>query len=239
MNPNPPRQKSDLFWNLLTILVLLGALIVIVIAGVIFNNPDSAINPFRPPELPALASLPTDSVESTLTPASAAGVENAATAPFIPSVTPALIIQSPTPANPSPVPTLEAPPNPGVFDFVVLDEPLALPADEYDPARGCEWMGVAGQVFDLQGLPVRGLRVLVRAVLDGQSVEVIGMSGTAQIYGPSGYEIRLADRPISSNGQAAIQLIDQAGLPLSEAFVFDTSDSCEENLLLIDFQEIR
>jgi hypothetical protein len=239
VNPNPSKFNSDLIWDILTILALTAVLVVAAAVAVVFVNPYSGINPFPPPALPALGSLPSGPVGSSGQPTSPTVSPTGATAPVTPSADSGMLILSPTPPSSNPVSPTEPTQAPLGFDFVILDEPLGMPASEYDPARGCDWMGVAGQVYDIQGSPVKGLRVVVRAELDGNTVEMIAMSGTADLYGPSGYEIRLADRPIASSGKAAIQLIDQAGLPLSQVYLFDTSESCDENLILIDFQEIR
>jgi hypothetical protein len=239
VNPDTSNPKKDLLLNLLTVVILTCALVIAAVVAVIFINPASPLNPLRPPELPALASLPTSLPEASESPVGASEAPESAPETAAPSDTHGLVVITPTPPGPNSISPTESRPESASFDFVVLEAPLALPASEYDSSRGCDWMGVAGQVFDIQGAPVRGLRVAVRATLEGNRIEMIGMSGTAELYGPSGYEIRLADRPIASSGQAEIQLIDQAGLPLSEAFLFDTSDSCDENLILIDFQEIR
>ncbi len=239
MSPDANPKKSEFLWNLLSILVLLGILVVTAVVLVIFINPSSGVNPFPPPALPELASLPTNPPGSIAPAATPARPEPAATEPIAASATSTMVVIVPTTAAEAAGQPSEAPETPDLDEFAAIEERLPLPASEYDPARGCDWMGVAGQVYDIQGAPIKGIRVYVRAVLDGSPIELIGMSGTALIYGESGYEIKLADQPIASNGQATIQLIDQAGLPLSSAYPFDTFDTCDENLILIDFQEIR
>lgn len=47
------------FWNLLTVLAFLAALVVILIFGYIFLFPDSFLNPLAPPPLPTQLTLPT------------------------------------------------------------------------------------------------------------------------------------------------------------------------------------
>lgn len=232
-------KKSEFLWNVFTILILLAILVVAAAVLVIFINPASGLNPFPPPTLPELASLPTASSGSSAAATATMATAPAATQPITASATAAVVVMTPTTSILPTAQPSEAPETPDLDEFVAIEEGLPLPASEYDPARGCDWMGVAGQVYDIQGLPIKGIRVLVRAVLDGSPIELIGMSGTALIYGESGYEVKLADWPVASSGQATIQLIDQAGLPLSGAYPFDTYDNCDENLILIDFQEIR
>ncbi len=100
-------------------------------------------------------------------------------------------------------------------------------------------MGIAGQVFDLQGTPVRGIRVVLQGALEGQQIESISMSGTALQYGTAGYELYLGEKTIASTGQLTVQLVDQAGLPLSAKIPFDTYADCKQNLIWLDFTEIR
>jgi len=236
---NPKRKhKSDLIWNILSILALVGILVVTAIFLIIYINPQTELNPWRPLTPPALAVFstlaePTETPvivpllteEVTLTPSAANTSEPVGISPTITAFPPELMTEEPQSEI--------------LFEFEVIGESLPLPASEYDPARGCDWMGVAGQVFDIQGTPVKGIRVSLRAELEDRSIDLVVISGTAPGYGESGYEFRLSDRPIASSGQAHIQLIDQAGLPLSDIFTFNTFDDCDANLILIDFYEIR
>jgi hypothetical protein len=68
---------------------------------------------------------------------------------------------------------------------------------------------------------------------------MVTISGTAPQYGQAGYEFKLADQPIDSVQSLYVQLLDQADLPLSEKYYFDTFNDCEKNLVLINFKQIR
>jgi hypothetical protein len=46
------------FWDLLTIVVLVGIAVVIIVVVAIFMNPDSGINPFPRPTLPPTIMVP-------------------------------------------------------------------------------------------------------------------------------------------------------------------------------------
>jgi len=111
----------------------------------------------------------------------------------------------------------------------------------YHPELGCEWMGVGGQVVDLSDAPVTGLIVRLGGRLPGVKIEenTISLTGVALNYGRSGYEFKLADQPIASQGLLWVQLINQSGVPISEKVYFDTFDSCTQNLILIDFKQTR
>ena len=64
------------------------------------------------------------------------------------------------------------------------------------------------------------------------------LSGMAPDYGEGGYELTISDSPAASNGELWIQLLDQANLPLSEKIYFQTFDSCDSNLVMINFVQI-
>ena len=50
---------------------------------------------------------------------------------------------------------------------------------------------------------------------------------------------QLADQPIASNNSLWVQLINQAGTPISDKVFFSTYESCTQNLILIDFKQTR
>jgi hypothetical protein len=97
---------------------------------------------------------------------------------------------------------------------------------------------VAGQVFDSDGSPVSGILVETGGSFGEVDFSGITLSGQAPDYGEGGYEITLNDTPVVSEGIAWIQLVDQAGLPLSEQIYFETFDSCDSNLIRITFVQI-
>lgn len=99
-------------------------------------------------------------------------------------------------------------------------------------------MGVAGQIFDNEGIPVSGILVEAGGTLAGLEISGITLSGMAPDYGEGGYELTLSDSPAASNGELWIQLLDQANLPLSEKIYFQTFDSCDSNLVKINFTQI-
>jgi len=106
---------------------------------------------------------------------------------------------------------------------------------------GCNWLGVGGQAVDMSGAPVVGLIVRIGGILPGVTLPdpLMSLTGVALNYGRAGYEFTLADHPIASLGSLWIQLLDSSGTPLSEQFFFETYDSCDKNLIIIDFKQIR
>jgi hypothetical protein len=79
--------------------------------------------------------------------------------------------------------------------------------------------------------------VLVEAggTLGEITVSRLTLSGSALNYGEAGYELPLNDTPLETDGEAWIQLLDQANLPLSDKIFLRTYDSCDSNLIRINF----
>jgi hypothetical protein len=100
------------------------------------------------------------------------------------------------------------------------------------PESGCNWMGVAGQIFDAEGLPTGGLVIVVEGQINGQFVEALGFTGLAKVYGPEGYEVVLADR--AQPGVFWLQVFDLNSKPLSNIIEFEMTGDCEQNLALIN-----
>jgi len=237
--PAPP-SRSGKVWNILTILTLVSALCVGIVYLIVFINPNVGFNPFPPPRMPHAFALdtPTPTPKSVLPPTWTPEGEP----PQPPTEVP---LPSNTPESlPEEQPIEEVTPE-VIGDMpVVLHEgsPTYMSSYGSHPDLGCDWMGVAGQVLDINGAPVTGMFVELGGTLGGKSVgspTLLGMTGTATYYGPAGYEFKLADQPIASNGTLWIQVLDQAGLPLSEKHYFYTFEDCEQNLIIIFFQKVK
>ncbi len=101
---------------------------------------------------------------------------------------------------------------------------------------GCDWMGVGGQVLDVNGAPVQDFIVVeVSGRIAGLPVDELTAVGMAPAYGPAGFEITLANQPLGSTGALQIRLYDRDLNPLSAPVTFDTIPNCDENLILINF----
>lgn len=112
--------------------------------------------------------------------------------------------------------------------------PLTMPNFAH-PESGCNWMGIAGQVFDTQGNPTRNILVNVGGVLNGKAVDMLSMTGLATNYGPAGYESVLANAVNANTGTLWVQLYDLSGNPLSDKVQIDTYADCQRNLTLVNF----
>jgi hypothetical protein len=103
---------------------------------------------------------------------------------------------------------------------------------------GCNWFGIAGQIFDLEQLPVPDLVVKAGGFIGGQEIFGLTLSGLAGMYGPGGYEIVLGDQPFDSKDAIWIQLYDMSGTPLSAPAYIDTVADCGENLIILNFSQL-
>ncbi len=103
--------------------------------------------------------------------------------------------------------------------------------------KGCNWMGVAGQVFDKAGKPVVGLVVVVEGFLGQRVLDEVMLTGLSTPYGPGGYEIVLDTKTVASSNSLFISLYDLAGKPLTHPIPFDTFADCTRNLIVINFKQ--
>ena len=228
-------RQTTLVWNILTVIVLIGALCLACGFLTVFLNPQSGLNPFPPPTLPALA--------PTITPS-----------PTLRMLLPPTWTPTPPPPptdTPTPEPTYTLtpegalPPTEGTRDpaqgmpFVIQDGfPQYIP-NIYHPDAGCNWQGIGGQVTGLNGGPVLFLSIRLGGSLNGEAVDLLTISGTAPQYGQAGFEFTLGEQPVDSAQSLYVELLDQADLPLSEKFYFDMFSDCEKNLILINFKQIH
>ena len=210
----------------------------------VFLNPDSALNPFPPPTLPpTVTPLPevTPVLPGSPVPTSTHTLTPSPTATGTPTRMPT---RTATPTGtPTLTPTTTSSLTPVRYAYRVQPgTPTYLPAQTLFPDRGCNWLGVTGQILDAQGRPVpEPFFLLVQGKVNGQIVRLIGYAGTAPQLGEvegqvSGFDIKIADQPFASTGVFTLQLFDlNTGKPLSEPVPFDTFADCERNAILINF----
>ena len=248
-NFDEPERKSSGFsmpafglWDILTIVVLLvtGCLGFYFIT--IFNDPGSALNLLKPAYI--LTPSPTITpiqLEPTWTPTATVFVPPTET--LLPSITPPATstLANLVPATDTPVPTntptitptpkaLFSPSSVNSIESVII--PHLLNAS-------CNWQGVGGTVDDQNSSPIIGIVVRLGGTLSGKSLEMTTVSGISPEYGKSGFEFVLGDTPVDSRDTLYVQLLDQAGLPLSDRVYIDTSSDCKKNLVLVRFKKNR
>lgn len=229
-------------WDILTIAVLL---ITVCVGGyflAIFIDPGSSLNPLKPAQfLTPTATFTPIQLDATWTPTPTIVVSPTAT--LVPSITPPATV---TPANfvpatntPRATATLTITPTPKApFSVTSVNEIESVIIPHLMDA-GCNWMGVGGTVDDQNSSPIIGIVVRLGGTLDGRTVELTTVSGVSPEYGKSGFEFVLGDQPIASRDRLYVQLLDQAGLPLSEQVFIDTYADCDRNLVLVRFKKNR
>ena len=109
------------------------------------------------------------------------------------------------------------------------------------PDQGCNWLGVAGQVFAADGNPIKNLVVVIKGSLGEKRIDSVVLTGleTANVYGSGGYEISLSDKVVESTKSLIIYLNDLKGNALSPEIKFDTFADCNKNLIIINFKSIK
>ena len=229
------RQRADVFWNILTVITLLASIGLIGALLMIYSNPFISINPFPPPTMPVLVIIPTSTATPVVLPPTWTPTVGATETPVPPTSTP-MVLPSDTQAVASAYPTAAGN---SLYTFGLQAAPSAVKSDTFKPSTGCNWQGVAGQVLDLQGRHLVNIGIQLKGTYNGKTISTQSISGTHTEYGDSGYEFQLGTSLIASSGLLSIQLVDQSGLPLSEQVIFDTYDTCDKNLVLVNFRQVK
>jgi hypothetical protein len=205
--------------------------IIAVIVLIVFLIP-ACILSSADPTSPAPTSGP---VETQVVPSAAAGTQIPPTEITVPGSTATNTEPPPQiPATPGPTET----PLPAIRFYMQPGMPIRM-QNFVAPESGCNWMGIAGQVFGLNGDPLTGVVIEVGGSLNGQPLHGLALTGSSPSVGPGGYVIALADYPVQSDGTIWIQVLDQGGNPKTGRILLTTSDRCEENLTLINLIEVN
>jgi hypothetical protein len=210
-------QRTRLeMWDLLSILVFMITGCMGLYFLLIFVNPNSSFNLFPP--------VPPGTAASTFTVTSMQPSATWTASPII-EVIPT---KTPGPTN--------TPDMPFSASSVTAMRSMFIP---HLQDLGCGWFGVGGTVDDVNSSPIVGIVVRLTGTLSGDPIELTTVSGVSPNYGKAGYEFVLGDIPLTSNKEMYVQLIDEAGLPLSEKVFLTTSADCEKNLILVRFKKNR
>ncbi|MCJ7717655.1 MAG: hypothetical protein MUO54_14210 [Anaerolineales bacterium] len=107
---------------------------------------------------------------------------------------------------------------------------------------GCNWLGVAGQIFDSGGQVQKDIIIKAGGDINGNKVVEdmtmpLSNPGIDQAYGPGGFELTLGTAPADTDLTAWVQLYNLAGDPISERIYLVTYNDCQKNLILMNFIE--
>jgi hypothetical protein len=238
-------QNPDVLWNVLTVLMLVLSLCAGGFFLSVLTNPQTALNPLKPPTpLPVIVTFtPTwtpISLGPTWTPTSTIQASETPTlrptiTPF-PSATPLVFPTATSAVKPSRTPTATASPKP---DYAFTASVTSYDSTISHPEAGCNWFGVAGQVSDLKNNPVNGLIVKLVGSLNNNYIDQTSLSGIAKIYGEGWFEFVLGDKPLDTKNAVYVQLLDQAGVPLSDKIYITTYSACNKNLTIVRFKQVK
>jgi hypothetical protein len=104
---------------------------------------------------------------------------------------------------------------------------------------GCDWIGVAGQVFDMSGAPIQNLILHMEGSWNGSAVSRESLTGSASHYGPAGYEFVLGTQTLDSTQTVWVQVQDATHKQLSARVYINTYNDCGRNLILVNFIQVR
>lgn len=141
--------------------------------------------------------------------------------------------------TPTEVPTITQTPTLEPLPFTLFGEPETFNSDLLRPGLGCDWLVIAGQVWDLKGEPVTGLTLHLYGELGGYTIDQEILSGSEDLYGESGYEFKLEGLVVDSTYSLYIQLTDTNGIALSHPYAIQTYEDCQQNLILVNFKQVR
>jgi hypothetical protein len=202
----------------------------------IYANPQSLPVQFRPmpPTLVSAVEIPTQTptIPPSATPEPGRPTETLTSTPTI-TVTPSPTVTETVTPGPSPTATIHS-----LYPFILRGDIKVIPGATFPDHDTCK-LWVAGQAYDLQGAPMQGITVMLGGSLGGKNLYQLSLTGTALQYGQAGYEFTVAEQAIKSKQAAWVALFDQAMIPLSGKIYFETYDDCSQNLILVNFRQIR
>lgn len=213
----------NVFLNFLTIGVLLLSVMLGGVFVAIYIDPGVPFNPFPPRLNPSLPPIqPTETSVALLPPTWTPTIE--------PTSTPTPTVTIPAPTNTLPVVS----PIPTAWPYSVQAGTPAYTSNFLNNL-GCQWMGVAGQVFGDEQGDTPDVWIYLGGRLSGSLLDLLSLPGSAPGYGEGGYEFKLSDAPVASEDSVWIELIDPSGYPLAPRVYLTTKDSCDENLILVNW----
>ena len=148
-----------------------------------------------------------------------------------------IIMDTPSPSlTPTPTPTQVPLPK---YRFMMQPGSPKPVENIFHPESGCNWMGISGQIFNLEKLPLSEQLVLqIKGVLNGEDIELLAIVPDQNFFLPGGFDFRLADIPIESSGTIYLMLFDLDGNQISDKVFITTYADCMKNSIIVNFVEI-
>ena len=146
--------------------------------------------------------------------------------PLPPDITPAAPIATVTPESLAVLPDLMA--------FGLEGNRVIFAPQFTHPEAGCAWQGLGGQILGLNAQPLIGLTVRVQGVTD-PSLVLETVSGSATVYGSSGWEIKVAD---GVNSHVFQVTLFQGARRVSDPKLVAFPNDCNRNLGVMNFQQL-
>lgn len=177
------------------------------------------------PEMTPSVQVAGNSQTAVLPPTQESFAETPPTATVEPSPTPEVVAEESGD-------TFENPAGESAYPFTIQGAgPSFMPQYVY-PAAGCNWLGIAGQVFGLQGEEL-SQNLVVHVWGDGR--DDIVTVGQSLAYGESGWEVFLGNETKAATYH--VQLLHQDARQLSDVVTVRFDDSCAGNLAMVYFQQ--
>jgi hypothetical protein len=243
-------QMSARIFNLISIIFLLLSVVVLVWGVLRFVQtpppaPEAILVP-TPLSLPTITPsfTPRPTLPPTFTPTNTDTPTPTQTDTPAPTLPPTATITStpaptstPGPTNtplPTETPVGPATNTPSPFPFSLRDNQVTFTTNFANTA-GCDWQGIAGQVFDLNGQPFSNLQV---HVFGGENTDLYTISGSNTLYGQgSGWEIPVGS--VINNLTYFVELRSPEGTPISPTVQITFPGSCQGNLAIVNFVQTR
>jgi len=151
----------------------------------------------------------------------------------VPTKTPTKIVASPTATKIAPTATKSA------MTFEMQAGSPVFTKNFAHPEAGCNWQGVAGQVFSNTGKPLYNYIIRISGMYNAKQIIKIGVTGSVvgNPYGPQSYEVVLGNSVVQSLQLLTIQLYNSNGVAVSDPYLFNTSAFCTKNLEIINFKQ--
>jgi hypothetical protein len=198
----------------------------------------TATSEVLPTEEPTLETAATVAETATLAATATIAATETPTQTALPSST-ATPTFTATAVPPTATPTFTATPTEVPMTFAVQTGSPVYMVNFVRTSAGCNWSGVAGQVFDSSGKPLTGYIVKITGTYNSTDVSTVAVTGmvTGTPYGPSSYEVILGTKALASTDLLSIQLFDPSGNVLTAPLRFSTYAECSKNLVIINFKQ--